>query len=655
MKKNRWIIWLLLFVCLILPLPENRAQASDYIKAGEVGIPGATGEALPRAKTSVVRAGRTAVKGFSYGSQLTSANEKAIYNALKNANDMRSYTNGKLLWVTLPSQYTFTRGATFSKTAQWKTLYRELSRVLDAYYMDYCEDYWVGGFSLYVNGDCQKIGKFTKIGLEPIDYYSGIRSELSMTDAEMQKAINSIGGSSRYEVVKKAHDYVLDLISYPSITSAASDYPYYHVINGGLLGKYGHKGVCDSYARLFHLLCRSKGIPSILVVGGNESDTSGNIIDDHIWNYVQMEDGKWYLVDCTWDDNIYEDIQAGYDYGDYGKYTYFLAGSTAAGLDGSVGEEHMTVGVLSTEVSYTPFTLPALSANSYVYNGASVTDAKTISLNCSSASLKCGQMKELNCVMNPSNAEIFNLKWSSSDNRVVEISTIAGRAVIRAKKAGTAVIRVTNGTLSASCRVTVSHVPQRWKVVKKATCSQSGEKVKKCSGCGVVLEKMVIPQIYVKLNASCLPLQRGKSTTALKIASHSEGDHVKSWKSSNTKVVTVNRSGKLTAKKKGTAVITVTMNSGAKASCKVKVQDKKVRTQKLTLKQNTATLAVGKSMTMIPVRTPVTATDKITFKSSNKKVATVSSKGKIVAKRKGKATITAKVNGKKVSLVVTVK
>ncbi len=46
---------------------------------------------------------------------------------------------------------------------------------------------------------------------------------------------------------------------------------------------------------------------------------------------------------------------------------------------------------------------------------------------------------------------------------------------------------------------------------------------------------------------------------------------------------------------------------------------------------------------------------KITWKSSNKKVATVSSKGKVTAKKKGKATITAKVAGKTYKCKVTVK
>ncbi len=66
-------------------------------------------------------------------------------------------------------------------------------------------------------------------------------------------------------------------------------------------------------------------------------------------------------------------------------------------------------------------------------------------------------------------------------------------------------------------------------------------------------------------------LKKGKSIT-LKIKKHVSGDSVKLWKSNNKKIATVNSKGKVTAKKKGNATITVYMKSGAKASCKVKVK-----------------------------------------------------------------------------------
>lgn len=165
----------------------------------------------------------------------------------------------------------------------------------------------------------------------------------------------------------------------------------------------------------------------------------------------------------------------------------------------------------------------------------------------------------------------------------------------------------------------------------------------------------------VTLNAKSVPLQLKKSTTAIKISSYTKGDSVAKWSSSNGKILTVNaKTGKVTAKKTGTAYVIVTMKSGATAKCKVKVQKKAVKTTKITVNKSKVTLVLTgkkkvKTFTVKAVKNPITSPDKVTFKSSNKKVATVSSKGKITAKKKGTATITVKAGKKTKKIKVTVK
>lgn len=182
--------------------------------------------------------------------------------------------------------------------------------------------------------------------------------------------------------------------------------------------------------------------------------------------------------------------------------------------------------------------------------------------------------------------------------------------------------------------------------------TRAGEKQQRCTVCNTVLKKQSIAKTKVVLNASTLPLQVKKSSTALKIKSFTKGDSVKIWKSSNASIVAVNsKNGKLSAKKTGTATITVTMKSGAKASCRVKVQKGTVKTTKLALSQKSATLKVGKTYTVKFSRQPLTANDKIVYKSSNTKIATVSSAGKVKAKKKGTVTITVcSSSGKKASI-----
>jgi len=186
-----------------------------------------------------------------------------------------------------------------------------------------------------------------------------------------------------------------------------------------------------------------------------------------------------------------------------------------------------------------------------------------------------------------------------------------------------------------------------------------------CSVCGTVLEKQntiakVPATIY--LTASSLKMKTGQSTTAFKATGFSEGDYVTavtSNKPGTVKVTNVNKNGtfKLTAgKKKGSAVVTVTLASKKTASFKVTVQKAAVKTTKITTSTKSLTLAKGatyKKLASSIAVTPVTSKEKVTYSSSNKKVATVSSKGVIKAKKAGTAKITVKSGKKKV--VVTVK
>lgn len=162
----------------------------------------------------------------------------------------------------------------------------------------------------------------------------------------------------------------------------------------------------------------------------------------------------------------------------------------------------------------------------------------------------------------------------------------------------------------------------------------------------------------VSLTTASAPLQLKKSTTAIKVKSKIASDAVSKWSTSNKKIATVNKSGKITAKKVGTVKITVTMKSGAKASCKVKVQKAAVKLTKLSINKSKVTLKLKggtKTFKIATAKNPVTATNKVTFKSSNKKIATVSSAGKITAKKAGAATITVKCGTKTRKIKVTVK
>lgn len=114
------------------------------------------------------------------------------------------------------------------------------------------------------------------------------------------------------------------------------------------------------------------------------------------------------------------------------------------------------------------------------------------------------------------------------------------------------------------------------------------------------------------------------------------------WYSSNNKVASVNSSGKVTAKKSGKATITAKVGK-RKYRCVIKVTDPR-------LNQTSKTLLKGKSFTLKVYG----ISGRVKWSTSNKKIATVNSRGKVTAKKAGRVTITAKVNGQKIRCNVEV-
>ena len=134
-----------------------------------------------------------------------------------------------------------------------------------------------------------------------------------------------------------------------------------------------------------------------------------------------------------------------------------------------------------------------------------------------------------------------------------------------------------------------------------------------------------------RISSSKLTMIKGQSRT-LKITGLKKGQKI-TWKSSNSKIVAVNKAGKLQAKAKGSATITGTV-SKRKYTCKVTVHAPKLNKTAVTLKVS-QTYQLKLSGT----------NQKITWKSSNSKIVTVNKTGKLFAKSAGNATITAQVNG----------
>ena len=201
---------------------------------------------------------------------------------------------------------------------------------------------------------------------------------------------------------------------------------------------------------------------------------------------------------------------------------------------------------------------------------------------------------------------------------------------------------------------TGKHSYGAYKTVKAATIYAAGKEERKCSVCGTK-QSRTVRKLTAKISvaAKSTSVVVGSRVTAPKVT-YANGDKIASWKTSNKAVATVDKYGRITGKKAGTAIITVTLKSKKYARIKVTVK-KKVAAVRVKLNRTSLTLKRGASFQLRATVTPKNTTDTITYKTSNKNIVSVTSRGKLVAVKRGRATITVTVGKKKASCRVVVK
>ena len=244
----------------------------------------------------------------------------------------------------------------------------------------------------------------------------------------------------------------------------------------------------------------------------------------------------------------------------------------------------------------------------------------SITLNKSNITLSKGTSETLKATINPSDTtDDKALKWTSSNPN---IATVDNTGKVTAVGGGTATITVKsqNGK-EASCEV---------KVTSKIES--------------------------ISLNKSNITLSKGTSETLKATINPNDvtEDKTLSWTSSNTKVATVDNTGKVTAVSGGTATITVKSQNGKEASCEVKVTSK---IESISLNKSNITLSKGTSETLKATINPSDATDDktLTWKSEDENIAKVDGNGKVTGVGTGTTNITVTTsNGKSATCKVTV-
>ena len=199
-----------------------------------------------------------------------------------------------------------------------------------------------------------------------------------------------------------------------------------------------------------------------------------------------------------------------------------------------------------------------------------------------------------------------------------------------------------------------------WKTVKAASIYSGAVQERICSACGKKETRVIGSKLkpVLKVNASSLKLKRKQSTKKFMVSRLAKGDFVKTWTSSNKKIVKISgsKNGTCTIKagnKTGKAKITITLASGLKKIINVTVQKNVVTCTSIKNVPKKLTLKRKRSYQLKPVINPITCTYKAKYKTSNKKIVKVTSQGKITAVKKGKAKITVMVGKKKFVCMVT--
>ncbi len=238
-----------------------------------------------------------------------------------------------------------------------------------------------------------------------------------------------------------------------------------------------------------------------------------------------------------------------------------------------------------------------------------------------SKTLKIGESYQINAEVLPSDATDKTLTYESSDDTV---ATVTESGKVEAKKAGTANITVK----SSNGKTALLQV----KVEEGKVVAVTEVKLPETS------KTLKIGEFY-QINAEVLPSDATDKTLT--------------YESSDDTVATVTESGKVEAKKAGTANITVKSSNGKTALLQVKVEEGKVvAVTEVKLPETSKTLKIGESYQINAEVLPSDATDKaLTYESSDDTVATVTESGKVEAKKAGTANITVKSSNGKTALL----
>ena len=630
----------------------------------------------------------------SYGAQLD-GNAKALYDLLVQnyVLDYSQYLDSVDFPFEFPDTITFEavvedgsfqrKGESYVQaTDDVKTAIQAAS---DAFSYDYPQAFWFRGSNYgYRDGSSSTgyRGTFKNFTFKPANREISENAHTRMGDFMngVQSAVAELNeqtlGMDMEQKIKRIHDYICQRVTYRNdntlwVHSAAS-----------LFLDADPAFVCEGYAKSMKIFCYYMGI-NCACISGTARGTSSGTPGAHMWNYVQMDDGNWYLVDATWD-----------DVGTSPSSRYLLVGRATKGQYITIGEERVEYTSFSTTSAETAgpvFILPVLAEESYADNKGknepAVTVVPTVTPTAAvsaepTPTVSAEPTPTVSAEPTPTVSVIPTPTVSAEPTPTVSVEPIPTASAeptptvsvkptptVSAEPIPTVSVEPTP-TASAELTPTVSVKPTPTvSVAPTPTASAESTPTVSVKPTPIVSAEPTptasvapIPTVSVTPIPTATPVPTATSTpttTTLTLRvkqTYKSGGKIKSVRTTNKKIVKVDKKGKITGKKAGKATVTITYTNGSRRIYQVKVQKGIVKTIAVSVNKRNIILAKkGKSFQLRVTLTPVTSQQKVTYKSSNSKVAAVNSKGKIVAKKKGTATITVKSGNKKITCKVKVK
>ena len=643
----------------------------------------------------------------SYGAQLD-GNAKALYDLLVQnyVVDYSQYLDSVDFPFEFPDTITFEavvedgsfqrKGESYVQaTNDVKTAIQAAS---DAFSYDYPQAFWFRGSNYGYRVSCVRDGSsstgyrgtFKNFTFKPANREISENAHTRMGDFMngVQSAVAELNeqtlGMDMEQKIKRIHDYICQRVTYRNdntlwVHSAAS-----------LFLDADPTFVCEGYAKSMKIFCYYMGI-NCACVSGTARGTSSGTPGAHMWNYVQMDDGNWYLVDATWD-----------DVGTPPSSRYLLVGRATKGQYITIGEERVEYTSFSTTSAETAgpvFILPVLAEESYADNKGknepAVTVVPTVTPTAAvsaeptptvsaepTPTVSAEPTPTVSAEPTPTVSVIPTPTVSAEPTPTVSVEPIPTASAeptptvsvkptptVSAEPIPTVSVEPTP-TASAELTPTVSVKPTPTvSVAPTPTASAESTPTVSVKPTPIVSAEPTptasvapIPTVSVTPIPTATPVPTAtpaQTTTTLILRvkqTYKSGGKIKSVRTTNKKIVKVDKKGKITGKKAGKATVTITYTNGSRRIYQVKVQKGIVKTIAVSVNKRNIILAKkGKSFQLRVTLTPVTSQQKVTYKSSNSKVAAVNSKGKIVAKKKGTATITVKSGNKKITCKVKVK